>query len=308
MNNTISKITSIGNINSIKNLQVQKVLRISTITAIGNINAIINLQELYNLMNTKYYDIDNNIDEKLNNNILFIEYGSNKNISNSKGKNPKIKKKLYNKKNESKKKQKKRFDNQLTIIFDLYDYYKNYINMKIFKNGKIQMTGLKSIEQGHNAINILINIIKNIYNTKSNNILNNSSKYEDIKLSDYKICLINSDFKFNYKIRRNKLFEYIINNTKLICSYEPCIYPGVKIQFYYNNNKNGVCNCENFCLNKNSNCIKITIAIFESGCTIITGAKNIEQIDNTFNFIVNLLNTNLKKFEKIDLDKLLIKN
>jgi TATA-box binding protein (TBP) (component of TFIID and TFIIIB) len=328
MTSIISTITAIGNINAIINLKVEKALRISTITAIGNINAIINLQEIYNLMITKYDKNDNIIendnndniiendnndniienDDKLNNNILFLEYGSNKNISNSKGINPKIKKNLYNKKNESKKKQKKRFDNQLTIILDLYDNYKNYINMKVFKNGKIQMTGLKSIEQGHTAIEIIINVIKKIYTTKSINILNSTSKYEDIKLSDYKICLINSDFKFNYKIRRNKLFEYIINNTKIICSYEPCIYPGVKIQFYYNNKKNGICDCENFCLNKNlnSNCIKITIAIFESGCTIITGAKNIEQIDNTYNFIVNLLNTNLIHFEKIDLDKLLI--
>ena len=44
------------------------------------------------------------------------------------------------------------------------------INMKIFKNGKIQMTGLKDIDNGTKAINILIDYIKEIY-PKNNDIV-----------------------------------------------------------------------------------------------------------------------------------------
>ena len=175
--------------------------------------------------------------------------------------------------------------------------------MKLFKNGRIQMTGLKHIDNGPIAINIIIDIIKNL--NFNNNIFDN----DDLIFSDYKICLINSDFKFCSKLKRNKLFEFLNNNTDLVCSYEPCIYPGVKIQFFYNNKLDGICRCSNdFCSNKkkNSLCTKITIAIFESGCTIITGAKSLEQINVTYEFIKNLLKNNIDNFKKIDLDKLLL--
>jgi TATA-box binding protein (TBP) (component of TFIID and TFIIIB) len=251
--------------------------RISTITAVGDINTIINLQLFFDLFN----------DTK---NIVYIEYGKTKNISNSKGVHPK--KKLKKKKINS-----KRFDNQATVFIKFDD--DTYVNMKVFKNGKIQMTGLKDIDNGQLAINTLIDYIKELY-IKNNDII---EKYENIKLSNYKICLINSDFKFSIKIKRNDLFKYIVDNTDMVCSYEPCIYPGVKFQYYFNKDDDGVCKCSEYCdnKNKNSNCSKITIAIFESGCTIITGAKNIQQINTTYNFITNLIVNNISFFKKKNL-------
>ena len=251
--------------------------RISTITAVGNVNTTINLQLLYDVFNPT-------------NDIVYIEYGKTKDISNTKGIHPKQKLKKNKKKG-------KRFDNQATMFIKLQD--ESLINMKIFKNGKIQMTGLKDIDNGTKAINILIDYIKEIY-PKNNDIVD---KINNIELTNYKICLINSDFKFNTKIKRNDLFKFIIDNTDLICSYEPCIYPGVKLQYYYNKDGDGVCKCSEYCDNKkkDSPCGKITIAIFESGCTIITGAKNIEQINITYNFISNLITKNIASFKKKDL-------
>jgi len=252
--------------------------RISTITAVGNINTIINLQKLFDL----FIPTDN---------IIYMEYGKTKDISNFKGIHPK-------KKNSKKKK--KRFDNQATVFIKFED--DTHVNMKIFKNGKIQMTGLKKIKNGKVAINFLIDYLKELYliNKKNKDII---ETYDSMKLDNYKICLINSDFKFNTKIKRDNLFKYIINNTKLICSYEPCIYPGVKIQYFHNDFNNGICECDDYCENKNKNskCTKITIAIFESGCTIITGAKNLQQINATYKYIANLLNNNISEFKKKDL-------
>lgn len=258
-------------------MEKQTPYRISTITAVGNINSIINLQLLFDLF-------------KITDLVVFIEYGKTKSISNSKGTNPNLKSK-------KKKKDSKRFDNQATIFVKLEDNC--YVNMKIFKNGKIQMTGLKKIENGSKAINILIDYIKDLYKLNSDLV----ETYDKLELTNYKICLINSDFKFNTKIKRNDLFKYIVSNTKLICSYEPCIYPGVKLQYYYNNKNDGICTCNEYCDNKNkdSTCSKITIAIFESGCTIITGAKNIDQINTTYNFISRLILDNIDNFRKKEL-------
>jgi TATA-box binding protein (TBP) (component of TFIID and TFIIIB) len=284
--------------------------RISTITAIAKLNSLINLPKLYNIIDEDenkniFYKTDKN---NYLENIIFIEYGKTKDISNSKGINPKNnKKKTYKKKAKNS----KRFDNQLTLIVNLDT---NNINMKLFKNGRIQMTGLKNINNGPFAIKIVIDIIKKL-NMINNDIIDNIDDTDnviqnsDLIFSNYKICLINSDFKFYSKLKRNKLFEYLNNETSLICSYEPCIYPGVKIQFFYNNNYDGVCRCpDGFCSNKNKNskCTKVTIAVFESGCTIITGAKSLEQIDETYKFIKTLLTNNINYFKKIDLDQLLL--
>ena len=175
--------------------------------------------------------------------------------------------------------------------------------MKLFKNGRIQMTGLKNIDNGPIAINIVINIIKNL-NLINNDILEKN----DIKFSNYKICLINSDFKFTSKLKRNKLFEYLNNETNLICSYEPVYIQVLKynsfiiiILMVFVDVKMVFAQIKIKIL-----CTKITIAVFESGCTIITGAKSLEQINITYKFIKDLLTNNINQFRKIDLDQLLL--
>lgn len=294
--------------------------RISTITAIAKINSLINLEELYKIIKIDdkqnlYYDNDELISKNILNNISFIEYGKTKDVSNSKGVNPKQEKQNRYKK---KKKKMKRFDNQLTLIVNINN---NIINMKIFKNGRIQMTGLKDIDNGPKAIEIIMKIIKDLSliknsnitslledNDKSIEIINKDLKTE-LKYDNYKICLINSDFRFNHKVKRNKLYEFIVNNTELVCSYEPCIYPGVKLQYFYNTELDGVCRCSDvYCSNKNKNstCVKITIAVFESGCTIITGAKSLKQVNAAYTFIKNLLSSNISHFKKIDIEDLLL--
>ena len=298
--------------------------RISTITAIAKINSLINLEELYRVIKIDdkqnlYYDNDDDNDELVSKNILnnisFIEYGKTKDVSNSKGVNPKQEKQNRYKK---KKKKMKRFDNQLTLIVNINN---NIINMKIFKNGRIQMTGLKDIDNGPKAIEIIMKIIKDLSLIKNSNITSllqdndesieiiNPEMKTELKYDNYKICLINSDFRFNHKVKRNKLYEFIVNNTELVCSYEPCIYPGVKLQYFYNTELDGVCRCSDvYCSNKNKNstCVKITIAVFESGCTIITGAKSLKQVNAAYTFIKNLLSSNISHFKKIDIEDLLL--
>ena len=46
----------------------------------------------------------------------------------------------------------------------------------------------------------------------------------------------------------------------------------------------------------NEDCKKITIAVFKSGKIIITGGKNIEQVNIVYNFIKDLLIKNKSKF------------
>lgn len=249
--------------------------RISTITVTGGINCDVNLSNLYALLSKDTPP-----------EFSYLEYGSNKHDLLSTGvKNNKTKrnKKVSNNDHTSR----KRFDNQLTIVMF---YESNKYNIKLFKNGNIQITGVKSIQNGRKAIDFLISKIKQVH-IKYNSELQVIDNINDLRNTNYKIRLINSDFKVNFEIRLDYLYELVTKKYKIICSYEPCIYPGAKIEYYYPNN--GFCKCKSFCNGKTDSCKKITIAVFQSGCVIITGANKMEHIDIAYHFICDLLKTNM---------------
>jgi TATA-box binding protein (TBP) (component of TFIID and TFIIIB) len=108
---------------------------------------------------------------------------------------------------------------------------------------------------------------------------------------NYAVRLINSDFKVNFEIRLDYLYRLITTKYDIVCSYEPCIYPGAKVEYYYPND--GRCVCEGLCNGKSPTCKKITIAIFQSGCIIITGANCIDHIKVAYKFICDVLETNM---------------
>ena len=137
--------------------------------------------------------------------------------------------------------------------------------------------------------------------------------------------MINTDFKsftdntmqHKFLIRRKILHKILINdvyNNK--CSFEPGRYHGVKLEYFWNSNKeklDGICNCSKHCFGKGSgkgenNCKKITIAIFESGSVLITGGISFEQIDEAYKYITNILNVHKSEIQKSDLNLLLLQD
>ena len=128
------------------------------------------------------------------------------------------------------------------------------------------------------------------------------------KIKDYKIVLINSDYYLGFEIKRNVLHELLINKYKIFSSYEPCIYPGVNSKYYFNesyldNEYKGKCYCDVYCDGKgtgigNGECKKITVAIFQSGSIIITGARNMEQIKCAHKFINGVIDDNYDSIKK----------
>jgi TATA-box binding protein (TBP) (component of TFIID and TFIIIB) len=223
------------------------------------------------------------------------------------------KKKRNTKKNKEKK---NRFDNQITSY---YYYDKDYLpNIKIFKNGNLHMTGMRSEEDAVYIVNSIIEEIKYIYEI-DNNIIN--CPLECLEIDNPIVRMINTDFKAytspdmteKYCIRRKKLHLLLISdlyNNK--SSFQPGTYHGVKLDYYWNPNKeinDGICNCVNHCIgkekNKKSECKKITIPIFESGSILITGGVSFKQIDDAYNYITNILE---KHYDEIKKNILVIPN
>jgi TATA-box binding protein (TBP) (component of TFIID and TFIIIB) len=272
--------------------------KISTITATGGIGSHVNLEAFY-----KYIRIIDAKDASCNDDgFLYIEHGKKKGETFCKG---------FHKKMtimRRKKKEGKRFDNQVTVILRINTgtSIMASANMKIFRNGNVQMTGIKSPDQGVKALEYIIESIREMTHRSAEESI--VDDFNAMRVCDYRIRLINSDFKSNIHIKRDKLCKLMQNTYNIMCSYEPCIYPGVKIQFCWNTmpgrEQNGVCDCINMCNGKGSGCgdgqcKRITIAAFQSGCVIITGAQSIAQINHAYEFICTAIRENLSAVSNI---------
>ena len=165
------------------------------------------------------------------------------------------------------------------------------------------MTGIRTREDGIKFVEILANEIQKM--SKVYPMLVEDS--EHIVSQDFKIRMINSDFGFPFKIRRKNLHRLLISDRyNNICSFQPLTYPGVKLQYFWNansNSKNGICNCSKPCYGKgngngNTECKKVTIAIFDSGKILITGANEIQQVNDAYNFICKVIQENEEEVRK----------
>jgi len=305
--------------------------RISTMTMITSFNCNINLEVV-----SRYFQLDSK--------IFSMVYGDKpvKSINIKKNNRP--------------------FFNQATIIVKL-NPLKN-INIKIFSNGKIQMTGVKKKADGEEALNLILEKLKKtngiipikylldsqlikyyleltdkqyideefyelnkdnkpillreelykiIYEKQGEDIGIYAESIEDlsvIKIENIDIVLINSDFNINFKIKRNNLFSILSKEYNIVTRYEPGIYPGVNSKYYWNKDYvgyeyEGKCYCTKKCIGKgkgngNGDCKKITIAAFQSGSVIITGAREILHIEKAQTFINRVFRENYELIKKVD--------
>lgn len=183
------------------------------------------------------------------------------------------------------------FYNCFVVILRLLinDKYKE-IHIKVFNTGKLEIPGIQTNEMLDNSINLLINILKP-YITDIEKPL----KY--IKDSNETV-LINSNFNCGYYINRDALYNKLKNKYNLKCAYDPCSYPGIQCEFYYDltkteENQNGtpitpINNCSDS-MNKNIDFIQIHFMIFRTGSVLIVGKCNENVLYVIYNFLKNLL-------------------
>lgn len=190
-------------------------------------------------------------------------------------------------------KEKKKFFNQSSLVFRLQlndvPTFKE-VNIKIFKNGGFQMTGISSEEMARAALTRFIDLNKGaergIWTT-------------DPTIAKFDVCMMNSDYKVNKVIRRDRLYRILVEEYGLWCSYEPTIYQGVNTKYFWNKTRPaaappGICVCPEQCEGGGDgysvgNCKKITISPFRTGNIIITGAKKKEQLMDAYHFMNGIL-------------------
>ena len=210
----------------------------------------------------------------------------------------KRKRKTKTKTNSDKKKSNNYFFHQITMVIRVFegeclaeDFVKKEkkINIKIFKNGSIQMSGIKKVEYVNRALNKLIYKLNTV---KAR--LNDDNKIEEIKfvenrenltLKNFKLDMINTNYKVNMNIDRAKLYDLLLK-MKVRASYEKSIRACVIIKF--NPKKD------------NPTGKDISIFVFQAGNIIITGAKSRLNVIDSFNYINNILLEHYDSIIKIE--------
>jgi hypothetical protein len=165
------------------------------------------------------------------------------------------------------------------------------VNIKLFKNGGVQMTGIPSDPFAQETLSWLAHQLSLF----SQPVLDTPAKPHR-----YSIQLINSDYQINGNINREKLHEILVSEYNLFSSFESTIYQGCDTKYYYNeaappDAPEGICPCgETMCTGTGDGrslgqCKEITISPFHTGSVIITGARRFEQIEKAYVFINKIL-------------------
>ena len=182
-------------------------------------------------------------------------------------------------------------------------------NIKIFNNGKLQMTGIAKPADGLLVVKYICELI-NSFTEKGFKIITNKENYRVAKFK-YKTVMINTCYELGISVNREVLYNIISNRYKLNTIFDADGYPGVRIEYYYNTlttntEFEGRCKCSEKCKGKgigegNNNCRKISIAIFQSGSAIIAGGcHKVEPIYGTYNFINNIISEIIDEIKKTE--------
>ncbi len=162
------------------------------------------------------------------------------------------------------------------------------VNVKLFANGGFQMTGVTSEEFSRVVLDFMLTTFAALAQPISE---------KPLSVAKFAIQLLNSDYKMSALLKRAELHKILCQQYRLSSTLETTIYQGVNTKYYYNEEngrKDGICHCPRFCNGQGDGtkvgaCKKITIAAFQTGSIIITGARNTRQLDEAYVFMNGVL-------------------
>lgn len=198
---------------------------------------------------------------------------------------------------------KKTFFNQSSLVVRLLVDVNTWkeVNIKLFSNGGVQMTGVPDDRTGQKAIEWLAHEIEEKYPATFPTAR---------KIHRYETQLVNSDYSIGVPIRREKLHKILVETYGLFSTFESTIYQGVNTKFYFNKARKtgppGICLCPTPCEGTGSgeaigDCKRITISPFQTGRIIITGARSLEQIEEAYHFMNDIFKKHASEIIRVSL-------
>jgi hypothetical protein len=163
------------------------------------------------------------------------------------------------------------------------------IHVKIFNTGKLEIPGIQNDDLLIQTLDILVETIKKYV---SDDLTYDNTKTETV--------LINSNFKCGYFIDRERLFDIIKSKYNINSSYDPCSYPGIQCEFYYDSSidiqtgKKPISNTFT----------KVSFMIFRTGSVLIVGKCTEEILNNIYLFVRNMLESEFNEINIPNMDGL----
>lgn len=185
---------------------------------------------------------------------------------------------------------KRSFYNQATVLVkpdarpdDVIPIEKrNPINIKIFRNGSLQMTGCKDIRDFYSVTHKLVRILKHGHRPDRHGPrVSYAKNVHRIGIYDVHIRMINSNFKIGHQINREMLSRVLVRKHG---------YYSLDPQWGYIEHKYDPVNghsCVNIKHRYEND--RVSVFVFQTGSIIITGAKSFPQIISAYHFIMALL-------------------
>jgi TATA-box binding protein (TBP) (component of TFIID and TFIIIB) len=175
------------------------------------------------------------------------------------------------------------------------------VNVKLFSNGGVQMTGILSEEMGKQSIDVLLHTLRTQLTAEQF-----SEVFpEEPELIRYAIQLVNSDYSIGVPIRRDRLHKIFVQNYNLFSTFESDIYQGVNTKYFVNKERPagilpGLCGCPTLCPGSGNgltigSCKTVTIAPFQTGKLIITGARTLGQIEEAYAYVNSIITTHAEE-------------
>lgn len=201
----------------------------------------------------------------------------------------------------------KTFFNQSTIVLrkatNLEHTQFKEVNVKLFGNGGIQMTGIPAEEFAKETLQWLLDQLTTV-----------KADVFTIKpeLQKFKVQLINSDYQVAHPINRTALHTILSRTYGLFSTFESTIYQGVNTKYYYNDQhpdkmRPGICLCTKRCRGQGTGegpgeCKRITMSVFQTGKIIITGGRYLFQLEEAYHFLNKVLQTHAHTVLKLEPD------
>ena len=176
------------------------------------------------------------------------------------------------------------------------------VHVKVFNTGKLEIPGIQNKEILQKVLNLLVEVLEPIVAI--------TSPIPDFRLDfiahKSETVLINSNFSCGYFINREKMYELLKYKYKINSAYDPCSYPGIQCEFYYNNKTSELFHqsgMQKSCLNNEYT--KVSFMIFRTGSVLIVGKCSELILYKIYDFICDML---INEYENVKENQVVLNN
>jgi hypothetical protein len=182
-------------------------------------------------------------------------------------------------------KKKSAFYNCFVVILRLLNgtNYKE-VHVKVFNTGKLEIPGIQNDEILSKVQGLLTKTLRPLV----------QSEVPLICLPENETVLINSNFSCGYFIDREKLYDILKYRYKINSAYDPCSYPGIQCEFYYDMNLQEQTGRHPSAEHNGEGIVKVSFMIFRTGSILIVGKCTDDILKEIYVFIKTLLENEYK--------------